>query len=352
VKLNGLWSALFVLPALAAYGSGSAAFAQTAETPTAQPSLVTLKADFIPGDKTLFYDDFTDMEPDAAPPHWKVRGGSFALQEGSGFRQFTVTAPGTMTPNLKGLPKNFTVEADIKFENPADSRSVWTLEDKAGNEALRLFTQTQSENLFVRMNVGDEDLGYKTLAVDWSQPIKLAWWMQNGRVRVYANGQRLLDVNQVTLPAIATVKVENQLYGDGGPAIGYRMVRIAESTPDFSKTIASAGRYVTHGILFDTDSDRLKPESAAVIKSIARGLEANPSLKLLIEGHTDSTGSAAHNLELSKRRAEAVKDVLVSQFGVDGSRLTAAGLGATKPLESNDTPAGRAQNRRVEFVRQ
>ena len=114
----------------------------------------------------------------------------------------------------------------------------------------------------------------------------------------------------------------------------------------------SSGRYVSHGILFDTDSDRLKPESAPVIRSIARGLETNPALKLLIEGHTDSTGDAAKNQDLSKRRAEAVKSVLVSQFSVDAGRLTTDGLGATKPMDTNDTPAGRAQNRRVEFVKQ
>ena len=78
----------------------------------------------------------------------------------------------------------------------------------------------------------------------------------------------------------------------------------------------------------------------------------NANLKLLIEGHTDSTGDAAHNLDLSRRRAEAVRGVLMAQFKVDATRLTAAGIGAAKPLDSNDTPAGRAQNRRVEFVKQ
>ena len=137
-----------------------------------------------------------------------------------------------------------------------------------------------------------------------------------------------------------------------GQAVGYRSVRFAESTPDFSQVIASSGRYVSHGILFDTGSDRLKPESATVIQSIARGLETNPNLKLQIEGHTDSVGNAAQNLDLSKRRAEAVKAVLVSQFKVDPARLTTAGLGQTKPIDTNDTPQGRAQNRRVEFVKQ
>jgi outer membrane protein OmpA-like peptidoglycan-associated protein len=119
-----------------------------------------------------------------------------------------------------------------------------------------------------------------------------------------------------------------------------------------SKTVMVSGRYVTHGILFDTDSDRIKPESAPVIRTIATAIKADPGLKFSIEGHTDSSGQAAHNLDLSKRRAEAVKAVLVSQFGIETARLTTAGLGSTKPIASNDTPQGRADNRRVEFVRQ
>jgi len=72
----------------------------------------------------------------------------------------------------------------------------------------------------------------------------------------------------------------------------------------------------------------------------------------LIEGHTDSVGNAAHNLDLSKRRAEAVRAVLVAQFNIDVSRLTTQGLGSTKSIDSNDTPQGRAQNRSVELVKQ
>jgi outer membrane protein OmpA-like peptidoglycan-associated protein len=114
----------------------------------------------------------------------------------------------------------------------------------------------------------------------------------------------------------------------------------------------SDGKYVTHGILFDTGGDRIKPESAAVVKQIVAGLQANPTLALRIEGQTDSTRDMAMNLDLSKRRAAAVQQVLVSEFKIDGSRLTTDGFGASKPIESNDTPQGRAQNRHVESVKQ
>jgi outer membrane protein OmpA-like peptidoglycan-associated protein len=195
------------------------------------------------------------------------------------------------------------------------------------------------------------ELGRKRLVVDWNGPAKIALWVQNGRLRVFINGEKQLDFNQVEMPPLDQVEITHDIYGPD-ESIGYRTVRFAESTPDFSQVISSSGRYVTHGILFDTDSDRLKSESAPVIQSIAKGLETNPTLKLLIEGHTDSVGDRNHNMDLSKRRAEAVKTVLVSQFSVDTARLTTAGLGASKPIDSNDTPQGRSQNRRVELVKQ
>ena len=128
-------------------------------------------------------------------------------------------------------------------------------------------------------------------------------------------------------------------------------MRFAESTPDFGQTIMASGKFVTHGILFDTDSDRIKPESAAVLQMIAHALTATPDLNLEIDGHTDATGNPAHNMDLSKRRAEAVKSILVSQFGIDAGRLATAGFGSSKPIDTNNTAAGKAQNRRVEFVR-
>lgn len=323
---------------------------------SAQPDLTMVRADFIPGEKMIFYDDFTDMAGDEPPPHWKVRGGSVALKVGPGIRELAVTSDRLrLTPMLKGLPKNFTLETEMKFDNPEDTRSPWYVYDKTwdgplGPEAaLCTWLDAKTDALIVRVRHSGEDLADTSLPVDFGQPVKEAIWIQNGRVRVYINGERVVDVNQVELPPLTGAELGPE-YGQG--KLGYRLVRFAECAPDFSQVIASAGRYVTHGILFDTDSDRLKPESAPLIKSVAHALETNPNLKLQIEGHTDSTGSADHNLDLSRRRAEAVKAVLVSQFKVDAARLTTAGLGATKPIDSNDTPTGRAQNRRVEFVKQ
>jgi outer membrane protein OmpA-like peptidoglycan-associated protein len=319
----------------------------------AQPEMTTLKSTFIPGEKTLFFDDFTDMTADDAPPHFKVRGAAPMLKGSGNIRQLTVTQRGSLFPNLTSLPKNFTFEAEIKGDTTGGRAISTLILNSKGKQILQLSTTVSPKivDLVASLRAPYSELGRKRAPTNWDEPVKLALWVQNGRLRVFTNGEKQLDFNQVEMPPIDSVEFAHDFYGTN-LAIGYRNVRFAESTPDFSQVISSSGRYVSHGILFDTDSDRLKPESAPVIQTIAKGLETNPNLRLLIEGHTDSVGNAAHNKDLSKRRAEAVKAVLVSQFNVDASRLTTEGMGSSKPLDSNDTPQGRSQNRRVEFVKQ
>jgi OOP family OmpA-OmpF porin len=327
---------------------------QAAAAASGQPELTAVKADFIPGDKAVFFDDFTDMNGDEPPPHWKVRGGTAELRTGEGVRQLTITARNVMlTPNLTGLPKNFTMESVMKYKGHAVG-VYWTFRGKAGQELMHMRLESVYTKMAVFFRVGKETLTSQQLVMDWTKPVRQALWLQKGRLRLYLNGERVFDANQIEVEEVASV--EAQTFAMAAPKeekyFGFQSVRFAESVPDFSQVITSTGRYIVRGILFDTDSDRIKPESAPVIKQIAKGLEGNPNLKLLIEGHTDSVGDAAHNLDLSKRRAEAVRAVLIGQFNVDAARLNSAGIGAAKPVESNDTPQGRAQNRRVELVRQ
>ncbi len=344
-----------LLPRSAALASALLLFAGLpvpAQPPTAQPEMTTIKSAFIPGGKTIFYDDFTDMSAGDAPPHFKVRGAAPELQAAGDVRQLTISQRGSIFPNVTALPKNFTYEAEIKFD--PKGREIAHLILLSGTKQVLVYSTTASPNqcdLQVQLKAPKyQDLGRKRLQMSWAEPAKLALWVQDGRLRIFVNGEKQLDFNQIEMPAISGVEFAHDFYGPP-QSFGYRTVRFAESTPDFSQVITSAGRFVTHGILFDTASDRLKPESAPVIQSIAKGLETNPNLRLLIEGHTDSAGNAAANMDLSRRRAEAVKSVLVTQFKIDAGRLTTAGLGATKPVDTNDTPQGRAQNRRVELVR-
>ena len=324
-----------------------------------QPNLTAVKSDFVPGDKLIFYDDFTDMRGDEPPPHWKVRGGTAELRTSGDIRQLTLLAHGMMiSPNVKTLPRNFTLEADYQFgpHGGNGNGAIWYFrKDSGGSPTMMVDMLVQEGGTRIVAYAGPidamESIGDTVVKVNQDQPIYFAIWAQEGRIRIYLNGNRAIDVNQIELGTINYVEMDAAVDQEMGGYVGIRRARIAETAPDFSKTIMS-GRYVTRGILFDVDSDRIKPESAATIKMIASGMQASAGARFLIEGHTDSTGDAAHNMDLSKRRAEAVKAVLVSQFGIDAARLTTAGLGSTKPVASNDTPQGRAENRRVEFVRQ
>lgn len=118
---------------------------------------------------------------------------------------------------------------------------------------------------------------------------------------------------------------------------------------NLQKTIAADGKAVLH-INFDTDKATLQADGSLIVDEIAKLLKTNAPLKLSIEGHTDNTGSAAHNLALSKDRAVAVRDKLVA-LGIDPARLKTGGFGSDKAVAANDSEANQARNRRVELVK-
>ena len=130
--------------------------------------------------------------------------------------------------------------------------------------------------------------------------------------------------------------------GGGGGAGGQHIEQELKQT----------GQAEVYGIYFDFASDKIKPESEPVLREIADALNHNPTWKLRVEGHTDNIGGDEYNLDLSQRRAEAVKSALVNRYHIAAARLTPKGFGATRPKEPNDTLAGRARNRRVELVRE
>lgn len=117
-----------------------------------------------------------------------------------------------------------------------------------------------------------------------------------------------------------------------------------------AKDIETHGHVSVYGIYFDTDSDRIKAESWSSIEQIARLLAENPELNVIIVGHTDNQGGIQYNLDLSQRRAAAVRDALVERYGIEIDRLAAVGIGFFAPVASNRTEQGRAKNRRVELV--
>jgi outer membrane protein OmpA-like peptidoglycan-associated protein len=134
--------------------------------------------------------------------------------------------------------------------------------------------------------------------------------------------------------------------------ISYQCASDRQQASTLEKALLESGRVDVYDILFDFNSDRIREESAPRLEEIAGLLGRHPDWKLSIEGHTDGIAGDAYNLELSKRRAAAVKTALTERYRIEAHRLTTTGYGKSRPRDRNDTLEGRAKNRRVELVRQ
>jgi outer membrane protein OmpA-like peptidoglycan-associated protein len=189
----------------------------------------------------------------------------------------------------------------------------------------------------------------------FNKPVHISMQVQKSRLRIWLNENKLYDLPK----AIAPDSVMNQLFffvkGNGGDdeLVGYNIsnIKIAKGVPDSRHKLVDEGKFTTNGILFDPNSADIKPESSGVLKDIADVLQKNPVIRVNIVGHTDSDGSDASNLELSKKRAAAVKQALNKDFGIAEDRMETDGKGESVAIADNKTKAGKAQNRRVEFIK-
>jgi outer membrane protein OmpA-like peptidoglycan-associated protein len=187
-------------------------------------------------------------------------------------------------------------------------------------------------------------------SVDKSDQVYHARIMADGdHVKVYVDGKRVANVPTANLGRSNGVWI----YGPANDNEPFYItnIRLAASDKTLFDALSATGRASTHGILFDTNSDAIRAESAPTLQAIADMLHQHADLELVIEGHTDNAGAAAANQSLSERRAAAVRQALIATYQIDAARLTSKGYGATKPVASNDTPEGRQQNRRVDLVK-
>lgn len=166
-------------------------------------------------------------------------------------------------------------------------------------------------------------------------------------------GNNVGDGNNTAIGAIIGAAVG----GVAGGYIGDRMDRQAEAIeqalPDAQVTRVGEGINVVFdeksGIYFDTNKFNISTTSSETLNRLATVFKDYPDTNVLIEGHTDDTGADTYNQTLSEKRAQAVKDFLVSQ-GIPASRFTTKGYGETQSKYDNTTPEGRSKNRRVEFA--
>jgi len=327
--------------------SGGSAQASTAATE--KPSQVSTKFDYVPGDRVLVLDDFTQDDLGEFPARWKPVIGTFEVAESAGERWLRCMSPdGTVRLRLPEgpLPEYWTFEFDFLGTEPL-------------NSALNVRGMSKNDDVVWEASwPHDKGMAFRSDAFYSTTPLEGAtdgggrhhvMLMARGRgLKVYVDRQRLVNLPEVSDAHGPVMALDLRLWAETRPMI--TAVRFAEGCKPAADLLAQ-GRLVTYGIRFATGSDLVLPESAPVLRQVAAWLAANPTAKLTITGHTDNVGGAAPNLDLSKRRAASVARVLAEQFTVAADRLATDGKGDTQPVAANDKPEGRAMNRRVEFAK-
>jgi outer membrane protein OmpA-like peptidoglycan-associated protein len=175
-----------------------------------------------------------------------------------------------------------------------------------------------------------------------------AMWIDGFNYRYYAG--RKTEAGRETYAAVLVSKNNDDIYTQLVVAVVGVVADKMVDAAAMAKGLGEKGHIALYGIYFDTDKAVLKPESRPTLDEIAKLLRAQPQLNVVIVGHTDSQGTYDHNMDLSRRRAEAVAQALVSSYQIARTRLRTAGIGFLAPVGSNATDEGRTLNRRVELV--
>lgn len=340
------------------------------------------KFDFVPGEKLVFFDDFSQDNTGDFPGKWNTNGKGEVvtsnLYPGKWLKMRNAT---TYLPSIAStkFPENYTLEFDmvahgedragnfnIEFTSLSNKNQVPAASDPSGNTGLFITTEMQPDGTiryltqsFLLKNGeltdggANTDINDLTIQGKASEKFHVSIAVNKQRLRYYVNETKVLD-----LPNLLPVGTYN--------AIIFRMwswaedhpfdalisnLRYAEGSTDMRSKLMTEGKLVTRGILFDVNSDKIKVESYGTLKEIAQVLKDNAAVRVKIMGHTDSDGDDAANLALSRKRAEAVKNALSSNFSIEVARMDTDGKGESEPSVPNTSAENKASNRRVEFIK-
>ena len=321
------------------------------------------KYNFVPGDNIIFQDGLGNEENGEFPSRWDLISGNaeIALLGEENIINFAEpsTAINPLMESEAYLPEVFTLEFDAYFHEMASkwqqrySIRFWTKpntrERYQGNRPIDPIIIDWNSAVMYNFN-GKTEGETSDVRKNWEgQWVHIAISFNKRSLKLFHNESRLLNIPNLGFkPKIFSIL---GFYDKKNIDIcAIKNIRLAEGGKDLYDRVVADGKFATNGILFDVNKAVIRPESMGIINKIVKMMEKHPDLNFSVEGHTDSDGDISSNQALSEKRAEAVKNILI-EFGVKSSRLASKGFGETVPIESNSTPEGKANNRRVEFVK-
>lgn len=342
------------------------------------------KYDFVPGEKVLYDEDFAQDSTGELPTGWNSSGSGevVTLDKFSGHWLRLHKSVAYLSANKSSFGQDYTIEFDLLLRlknngwmypqflvsllasrdlSPDDNSLLRDYKQFAAATALMApFEGNASRALFEAFkenaSIFKGDLVNIGQLQNWyGQPMHIAVQVQKQRFRYWVNGLKVFDVPK-GMPAADTmsqlrIEVGSTNYAEENYGVYISNLRIATGLPDTRHKLIEDGKFSTNGIAFDLNSAAIRPESVGVLKEIVTVLKENPSVRIKVAGHTSSDGDDAANLELSKKRAVAVRDALAKEGNIDARRIDTEGKGETEPVADNKTKEGRAQNRRVEFIK-
>lgn len=335
------------------------------------------KTDFVPGEKIIFFDDFSSAKQSA----WRLNAENKQVElnnlPAAGGSWFKVPRSGTFFPqNLSTLPENFTLEFDMyaeadKVSEMQSGLKVFFTQKIANlNEFDQFFDDLpkiafdihpfgtagyayvpvwgRNKNREEEVHITAEDTRHVSKGAYKSGKVNRIAAVRTGNTfRFYINQTKIIDLPAAFVSGLSYNLIFAADMWEEGLFISN--VKIATGLAKVKEELGK-GKFVTANILFDTNSDKIKPQSYSILKQIADAVKAQAG-KIIIVGHTDNTGNPAANLTLSEKRAESVKNALVQLFGINAAQFSSQGKGQNEPLNGNTNDTEKAQNRRVEFIK-
>jgi OmpA-OmpF porin, OOP family len=320
------------------------------------------KYDFVPGSMIMFEDNLANEASGEFPSLFSTTKGQAQVIEVNGEKVIQAFGCTNLIPRFKEsetgkdvLPDQFTIEFDAYFAKEWASTGWWWVELFFFDESDPNHWEYQKEvPKYVWMD--QKTAKYEGFTSEVPEDLMKGGWnhvaiaVNKNMLKVYVNQTRLINTpNFKGNPKAITLEMRPNGC-DEKAVVMIKNFRMAQGGMDMYKTATMEGKFIARGITFDYNKATLKPESMGELNKIVKFLGDNPTMKFEIGGHTDTDGEDDYNLKLSQQRADAVKTQLV-KMGVDESRLTTKGYGETKPISDNGTPEGKANNRRVEFVK-